>query len=109
MQNSCVKQKEKIYRKTDFQGLGQFSKQCFFGKNLRALLDTRVMKSAQNCASFDSLGRQFQRIFFDSHKGGATFLEDKRSNKVERRSIFKKTFYILVLVFKAKPKSPEAT
>jgi hypothetical protein len=66
-----------------------------------ALLHAIVMtflKSAQNCASFDTLCRQVleKKKVFNFYKGrySITFLEDKRSNQVETIQHFKNFFFI---------------
>jgi hypothetical protein len=72
-------------------------------KIFSALLHAIVMtflKSAQNCASFDTLCRQVleKQKVFNFYKGrytrSITFLEDKKSNQVETIQHFKKYFFI---------------
>jgi hypothetical protein len=68
-----ISKREKFTEKLNFRDLDNLAKNVVSENILRVLLDTRVMKSARNCASFDSLCRQFQRIFFISYKGQCYF------------------------------------
>jgi hypothetical protein len=81
------KKGNKFYRKTEFLGTWKIlQKIVFLRTNLWELLDARVLrilKSAQNFASFDTLCTQFRRNFFSTFiRDGAVFLEVKRSNKI---------------------------
>jgi hypothetical protein len=57
--NFCVKQYNKIARKTDFSGFGEFSKNPFFG----ALLDIRFMHLLEISAKIQLLLIPFGDIF----------------------------------------------
>jgi hypothetical protein len=66
VQNSCwAKRRHFFLQKTHF-----FAKTRCWGKNLWTPLDTRVMHLfviiSQNCASFKTLCRRFQRIIFST-------------------------------------------
>ncbi len=75
-------------RKMIFCKIFQVPKKFIFSRGFCTFL-----KSAQSSAYFDTLYAQFWINFFSAFiRDGTTFLEDKRSNKIETVQYFKKHF-----------------
>ena len=92
-----AKREKKFYRKTEFLGTWKIlQKIVFLRKNLWELLDARVLHIFEISAIFRffwyPLHPISKKFFFNSYKGGAIFLEVKRSIKIETVPYFKNAF-----------------